>query len=1188
MTPLPRSFVAVLAVFACTLSALAGSENLKVLSLEPTVLFPKREPLAQIARLTVANVGAAVTGDVVVTVAGGATETTTGVAFKPNQSTVDVLVPDIAAPASVKIEIRASGTALATYEQTWQPQRKWKVFIVKSSHEDIGYENFIFKKQKEIAEFIDLGREQSSPRSVAGNIGGNRATMKDSSYHYTLESILFQRNYLEERGEKAWREIVDRDLKTGHMALMGAPSGVHSHWMDYEELARMTYPARRETRDRFGLDLKTFMIVDNPSLSWSGGQAVADAGFKYVARWGQPWRSGGNNDYATTKVPAIFWWQGPNGSSRVLYSWRSHYAMGFWYGQTGSYRDQVGLATGFVSDLLKQVEGGSLGPYPYDALVTPEYVDHDIPRFDLRVLPNWKERYAFPDLQTASPEAFFTYIEKKYGDSLPVLSGDLNNFSADYSSIDPVSQDWKRQAARLLPAAEGLGVLAGFGDPGFALLPSLVERSYTRLFDYDEHCWPTLPRATDEQLFNANWVKKQEAKRALDAAESLFQQAATAWGPQIASAGEGTFAVFNPLAHPRTDLVEWAGNASAVTDLRTGKVIACEPAGPGRVTFLATDVPAFGYTLFRVTKDKPASAPTELKAEPLSIANQFYTVRFHAETGAVTSIVEKASGRELVDASAPYGVNQLVYVHKNEREAKEGFDYTPKKVVKLAPRLGRDRVDFDVWIDDAKLGGRMHQTVTLHAGVKRVDFVNRLESIDVMHSMTYEDRYRDNLFFAFPFAVPHGQIRAEYAGGVVRPYDDQLRWGSHDYLSANRWIDVSNATGGVTLVAREASTYSLGEIRYNQFGIDYKPTKPWLFSYAWSNRMAGLLSLEADDCNATFTYSMTSHDGDWNSGAAVQHGWRTASPLLTFPVSGGATAKWQGKQQSFLSLSAPNVQLTVLKDSGVAGRGWVARLVETDGKATEVELDASVFGVSEAMLCNLVEDDSEPLTVRDGRVRVPVKPFSFTTVRLIAGKAPGAVTGLQASDVTDAAARVRWAPVAGSAAYQIYRSDDPASPATAYNLVARTTKPELVDSGLNLATTYYYRVAAVSATNQQGPLSPLFEVKTTSVNRTAPSAVHELGVIRAAPTTVIVYWRKNPEPDVARYRVFRSEKPDFSLEGQTPVAVLEANTYFLQTFRDAGLQGGKTYYYRVQPVDWADNVQPASPVAGATTPKDRS
>lgn len=1190
MITIPRPLFFVL--LACLLThSLAAASGVRIISLEPTVLFPKREPLAQVARLTVVNnSGAPVACEAVVSVAGGARETVAGLTLAANQSTIDVLVPDLTAPAKVNVELISQGVTVAVHEQDWQPQRKWKVYLVKSSHEDIGYENYIFKKQHDIANFIDLGREQSSPKSVAGNIGSRTAVMKESPFHYTMESILFQRNYIEERGEAAWRNIVEKDLKPGHMSLEGAPSGVHSHWMDYEELARMTYPARRETRDRFGLDLKTFMIVDNPSLSWSGMQAVADAGFKYVARWGQSWRSGGNNDYATTKVPAIFWWQGPDGVSKVLYSWRSHYSNGFWYGQTSSYSNLVELGAANVSGFLREVESGSvLGPYPYDALVTPEYIDHDIPRFDMRMLPAWHEKYSYPTITVAGPESFFEYIEKKYGDSLPVLHGDLNNFSADYASIDPVSQGWKREAARLLPAAEGLGVVAGTMNPGFALLPAEVERTYTRMFDYDEHCWPTLPRATDEQLFNASWVKNHEARRALEHAQSLFAQSAGELVKNIAGQGEGVLVVFNSLVHPRTDVVTASGTAATVTDLHTGRSIPCAPAGEGKFSFVATDVPAFGYALFRIESATPAAAVPELQADAASISNSFYTVRFNATDGTVASIVDKSNGRELIDASAPYRANQLVYVHKNTRESKEGFEYSPLKTLRTASRVEGAKAEFEVWIDDAKLGGKIHQTVTLHAGVKRIDFVNKLESIDVMWGAKYEDRYCDNLYYAFPFAVKDGQIRAEYPGGVVRPYDDQLRWGSHDYLYANRWIDVSNATGGVTLASREAGTFSLGEIRYNEFDVNYKPTKPWLFNYAWSNRMAGLLTLNPDDCNASFHYSITSHDGNWNSGAAVQLGWQAGSPLLALPVPPDGKGAWTVKQQGFLTVDASNVQLTVLKTSGQAGRGWIARLVETDGRTTECELDASALGVTDASLCNLVEDDGKPLAVKGGKVRVPIPSFGFATVRLVAGAKPAATGAVVTSEVTDSTVGLQWAaPSTGEVGYNIYRSDDPDAPATVYTIVGRTRDPAFTDAGLSPATHYYYRVSAVTAANIEGPLSPKLVVQTSAENTSPPSPVHELGVVRRAGDTLIVYWRKNPETDVARFEVYRGETPDFKPGDGQPVAVLPVSGYFLEIFRDTGLQPGQTYYYRVLPVDWSDHRQTESPVAGATTPSDPS
>jgi hypothetical protein len=74
---------------------------------------------------------------------------------------------------------------------------------------------------------------------------------------------------------------------------------------------------------------------------------------------------------------------------------------------------------------------------------------------------------------------------------------------------------------------------------------------------------------------------------------------------------------------------------------------------------------------------------------------------------------------------------------------------------------------------------------------------------------------------------------------------------------------------------------------------------------------------------------------------------------------------------------------------------------------------------------------------------------------------------------------------------------------------------------------------------------------------------------------------------VARYRVFRGRTPDFGIDGREPDAVVEANAYFLQVFNDTGLQPDTTYYYRIQPVDWSNNVQVVSSLISATTPKSK-
>jgi len=124
-------------LIAALATPLMGAPNVRVISAEPTVLFPRGTPLQQIAYVTLLNeesqpvqceISAKTPGD-----AGPAVS----VKAMTGSSRHRVLVPDIASPVEVQFTIRVSGQVVAQKKYPWQPQRKWKLYIVKSSHEDL-------------------------------------------------------------------------------------------------------------------------------------------------------------------------------------------------------------------------------------------------------------------------------------------------------------------------------------------------------------------------------------------------------------------------------------------------------------------------------------------------------------------------------------------------------------------------------------------------------------------------------------------------------------------------------------------------------------------------------------------------------------------------------------------------------------------------------------------------------------------------------------------------------------------------------------------------------------------------------------------------------------------------------------------------------------------------------------------
>ena len=98
-----------------------------------------------------------------------------------------------------------------------------------------------------------------------------------------------------------------------------------------------------------------------------------------------------------------------------------------------------------------------------------------------------------------------------------------------------------------------------------------------------------------------------------------------------------------------------------------------------RIVFLA-DVPAMGYATYYVPWGKaPAATPSPFTVDVASnrFENQFYRVRLDAATGAISSLLDKRNGRELVRQASVYGFNELVAFEDTDEDI--GMHLTGKR-----------------------------------------------------------------------------------------------------------------------------------------------------------------------------------------------------------------------------------------------------------------------------------------------------------------------------------------------------------------------------------------------------------------------------------------------------------------------------------------------------------------------------
>ena len=236
-------------------------------------------------------------------------------------------------------------------------------------------------------------------------------------------------------------------------------------------------------------------------------------------------------------------------SSRVLCWCPSRgYALGHIIG------DGEALAR-FIPDYLVELETNG---YPYDITYLRWNVHGDNGSPDEKiadVVRDWNARYVWPRLIISTTAAAFREFERRYGDKLPVFSGDYTPYWEDGAASSARETALNRASAERLVQAETLWAMR---NPG-PFPAAAFQEAWRNVLLYSEHTWgahnsisePDLPFVRDQ------WKVKQGF--ALDAdkqSRQLLDRAQPESRPQASSPVRTlTLDVFNTSSWQRTGLV---------------------------------------------------------------------------------------------------------------------------------------------------------------------------------------------------------------------------------------------------------------------------------------------------------------------------------------------------------------------------------------------------------------------------------------------------------------------------------------------------------------------------------------------------------------------------------------------------------------------------------------------------------
>jgi alpha-mannosidase len=247
------------------------------------------------------------------------------------------------------------------------------------------------------------------------------------------------------------------------------------------------------------------------------------------------------------------------------------------------------------------------------------------------------------------------------------------------------------------------------------------------------------------------------------------------------------------------------------------------------------------------------------------------------------------------------------------------------------------------------------QTVRLAAGSRRIDFVTAVD---------WHEEYK-LLKVAFPVAV--NSQRATYEiqyGHVERPTHYNTSWDLARFeVAAQKWVDLSEHGYGVAL---------LNDCKYGHdvFGNTLRLTLL---------RAPKAPDPQADMGHHQFTYSLFPHAGSPQEGGVIEEAYWLNNPPRTLLLPAGKSAG-QDTEGKFFWVDRDGVIIEAVKKAEDE-EAIVVRLYEAYHSRGEVTVTTSL-PVREAVLCDLLERDLQPLPLENGSFTIQIQPFEVVTVKL--------------------------------------------------------------------------------------------------------------------------------------------------------------------------------------------------------------
>ena len=787
------------------------------------------------------------------------------------------------------------------------------------------------------------------------------------------------------------RQRIVRAFETGRFVVHALPFTVHTELLEPEDLVRgLGFSARlsREAHLPLPRDAK---MTDVPSHSWILPTLLKHAGVDFL-------HLGCNSASSSPDVPALFWWEGPDGSRLLTFYSSAGYGTGLTPPADWPYRSWLALVH----------TGDNQGP------PTPEAVKALLGEA-AQQLPGVKVR-----IGRLSDFADSILAENP---KIPVVRGDMPDTWIHGPLSDPQGASAARTVRPACGVAESLGTHLRFWNvktPDITCtLPAAREQSLL----YGEHTWGgSLSWVTGygkdlKWSYGEPWKAERTAgrfkrleeswaehTRYIESAGKLvstsMETAMTNLARSVGSDRE-RIVVFNPLPWKRDGVVHLRKPVTVPKALRPldgGSAVSVDEKD-SEIRFWAQGIPATGYRTFEAASMPDGEPRFQPGSQPEVLENDSLKVCLDANRGGVRSLVDKSTGRELVDTESNVALGQLLYERFDADQVacyvktyvKNPADWAVVELGKPAmpsaaqsPYRASSPRDFSIRYDRSAAAEIAtftsgHSKDVPFAVVTKVIMYRKAPYLDL--ELTIRDKPADDWPEAGWICVPvktraeAPRFRLGRLGAIADPACDFVRGSNRNLAAVNTGVSITDSRGtGLAFCPIDSPLVSLDSPGIFKYEPAFVPRKPMAFVNLFNNQWSTNFRLW--------------NEGSWRSRIRIWpvRGSNEETTLITpalearYPLIAASSREQGGHlppMQVGLELSRRGV-LPCAFGPNPDGPGTILRLWEYAGQSgpCQVHLPASMKAKSIQQVDLRGRPDGQAVTVKDDVLMLDLRAFA--------------------------------------------------------------------------------------------------------------------------------------------------------------------------------------------------------------------